>query len=181
MSALMEQRDFLRDLNQLITGRRVAQFMPPADLLVDDDGVSVYMDVPGIRGEDLDIELENDILSIRGERPFPYEDRGDAAIRRIERGFGRFERSAEAQARLDLRRRVVDARRLEILQARYGKLAVAGAGGEHHGAADDGLAVAGLHRVGAVALLERDRLGGHGDVGAELARLDRRAVGELPA
>jgi HSP20 family protein len=93
MSALMEQQDFLRDLNQLITGRRVAQFMPPADLLVDDEGVSVYMDVPGIRGEDLDIELENDILSIRGDRPFPYEDRGEAAIRRIERGFGRFERA----------------------------------------------------------------------------------------
>ena len=93
MSALMEQQDFLRDLNQVITGRRVAQFMPPADILVDDGGVSVYMDVPGIRGEDLAIELENDILSIRGDRPFPYEDRGDAAIRRIERGFGSFERS----------------------------------------------------------------------------------------
>src|SRR4051812_18380532 len=93
MSALMEQQDFLRDLNQLITGRRVTQFVPPADVLVDDEGVSVYMDVPGIRGEDLAIELENDILSIHGERPFPYQDRGEAAIRRIERGFGRFERS----------------------------------------------------------------------------------------
>jgi HSP20 family protein len=94
MSALMEQQqDFLRDLNQFISGRRVTQFVPPADVLVDDEGVTVYMDVPGIRGEDLAIELENDILSIRGERPFPYEDRGDAAIRRIERGFGRFERS----------------------------------------------------------------------------------------
>jgi HSP20 family protein len=89
----MEQQDLLRDLNQFIAGRRVAQFMPPADVLVDEEGVSVYMDVPGIRGEDLDIELENDILSIRGERPFPYEGRGDAAIRRIERGFGRFERT----------------------------------------------------------------------------------------
>src|SRR4051812_8262515 len=49
--------------------------------------------LPGIRGEDLDIELENDILSIRGDRRFAYEGRGDAAIRRIERGFGRFERS----------------------------------------------------------------------------------------
>src|ERR1700755_782021 len=96
MSALMEQQDFLRDLNQIMTGRRLAQFMPPADILVDEAGVSVYMDVPGIRGEDLAIELENDILSIRGERTLPYEDRGDAAIRRIERGFGRFERARAA-------------------------------------------------------------------------------------
>jgi HSP20 family protein len=97
----MEQQDFLRDLNQYITGRRVAQFMPPADILVDDEGVSVYMDVPGIRGEDLDIELENDILSIRGDRSFPYEDRGDAAIRRIERGFGSFERTLRVPQGLD--------------------------------------------------------------------------------
>jgi HSP20 family protein len=93
MSALMEQQDFLRDLSQLIGGRRVAQFVPPADVLVDEEGVTVYMDVPGLRPEQLEIDLENDILSIRGERPFPYEDRGDAVIRRIERGFGRFERS----------------------------------------------------------------------------------------
>ena len=97
----MEQQDFLRDLNQFITGRRVAQLVPPADLLVDDEGVTVYMDVPGIRGEDLDIELENDILSIRGDRPFPYEDRGDAAIRRIERGFGSFERTLRVPQGLD--------------------------------------------------------------------------------
>jgi HSP20 family molecular chaperone IbpA len=73
-----QQQDFLRDLNQFITGRRVTQFVPPADVLVDDEGVSVYMDVPGTRGEDLAIELENDILSIHAERPFPYQDRGDA-------------------------------------------------------------------------------------------------------
>ena len=87
-----QQQDFLRDLSQLMGGRRVAQFNPPADVLVDQDGVTVYMDVPGMSPDTLEIELENDVLSIRGERPFPYGDRGDAVIRRIERGFGRFER-----------------------------------------------------------------------------------------
>jgi HSP20 family protein len=88
-----QQQDFLRDLSQLMGGRRVGQFNTPADVLVDQDGVTVYMDVPGMSPDTLEIELENDVLSIRGERPFPYEDRGDAVIRRIERGFGRFERS----------------------------------------------------------------------------------------
>jgi HSP20 family protein len=88
-----QQQDFLRDLSQLMGGRRVAQFNPPADVLVDQDGVTVYMDVPGMSPDTLEIELVNDVLSIRGERPFAYEDRGDAVIRRIERGFGRFERS----------------------------------------------------------------------------------------
>jgi HSP20 family protein len=102
MSALMEQQqDFLRDLSDLIGGRRVAQFVPPADVLVDEEGVTVYMDVPGLAADALDIELVNDILTIRGERPFPYENRGDAAIRRIERGFGRFERSLRVPAGLN--------------------------------------------------------------------------------
>jgi HSP20 family protein len=102
MSALMEQQqDFLRDLSDLIGGRRVPQFVPPADVLVDDEGVTVYMDVPGLAAGAVDIELENDILTIRGERPFPYEQHGDAAIRRIERGFGRFERSLRVPAGLD--------------------------------------------------------------------------------
>jgi HSP20 family protein len=101
MTAMMDQQDFLRDLSQLVGARRVNQFTPPADVLVDDDGVTVHMDVPGIRAEAIDIELENDTLSIRGERPFPYEDRGDGVLQRIERGFGRFERSLRVPPGLD--------------------------------------------------------------------------------
>jgi HSP20 family protein len=102
MSALTEQQqDFMRDLSQLMDGRRVAQFNPPADVLVDQDGVTVGMDVPGMSPDTLEIELENDVLSIRGERPFAYEDRGEAVIRRIERGFGRFERSLRVPAGLN--------------------------------------------------------------------------------
>ena len=35
-------------------------FVPPADLLIDDDGVIVYMDVPGMRVEDIQIEVRAD-------------------------------------------------------------------------------------------------------------------------
>jgi HSP20 family protein len=64
----------------------------PADVLVDEEGVTVYMDVPGVPRDHLDIELENDTLTVRGERPYPYGD-GMATTRRIERSFGPFERS----------------------------------------------------------------------------------------
>jgi HSP20 family protein len=89
---------WLRDLNRLMTSDG-ATFVPPADVLVTDDGVQVYMDVPGLRPEDLEIELQNDVLTVRGERPWPYGE-GDAAWRRIERGFGRFERSLRVPAGL---------------------------------------------------------------------------------
>ena len=46
--------------------------MPPADVVTRDDGVTVFMDVPGISGDQLEIELDNDMLAVRGERPYPY-------------------------------------------------------------------------------------------------------------
>lgn len=37
-----------------------------------DNGVSVYTKVPGLRSDQVEIELENDVLAVRGERPYPY-------------------------------------------------------------------------------------------------------------
>ena len=86
---------WLRELGQVMHNHgTVGAFVPPADLLVDDDGVTVYMDVPGLRAENIQIELENDVLTVSGERPFPYaRENGAGPARRVERGFGRFQRS----------------------------------------------------------------------------------------
>ena len=60
------------------------------------------MDVPGLRSENLEIELENDTLSARGAAAPVRRRRGSAAARgrRIERSFGRFERSLRVPAGL---------------------------------------------------------------------------------
>jgi HSP20 family protein len=94
---------WLRDLNRIFTAEnRVSSFLPPADVIVTDEGVTVYMDVPGVAADQLDVELENDVLTVRGERPYPYAGHdGDGAVRRIERGFGRFERSLRVPRGLD--------------------------------------------------------------------------------
>jgi HSP20 family protein len=94
---------WLRDLSQVLQGQgATAAFVPPADVLVDDEGVTVYMDVPGLRSEHLEIELENDVLTVRGERPYPYgRDDGGGPVQRIERRFGRFERSLRVPGGLD--------------------------------------------------------------------------------
>jgi HSP20 family protein len=94
---------WLRELNQVLSNQStVGAFVPPADLLVDDQGVTVHMDVPGLHVDNLEIELENDTLTVRGERPFPYaREEGQGPARRIERGFGRFERSLRVPGGLD--------------------------------------------------------------------------------
>jgi HSP20 family protein len=95
---------WLRELGQVLHDRgTVGAFMPPADLLIDDDGVTVYMDVPGLHPDNLQIELENDTLTISGERPFPYarEEGATGLVQRIERGFGRFQRSIRVPSGLN--------------------------------------------------------------------------------
>ena len=103
MTALTEPfPPWLRDLNRFLNSEgTLSAFVPPADVLVDDDGVTVYMDVPGVGSDQLDVELENDMLTVRGERPYPYGEDADGAARRIERGFGRFERSLRVPRGLD--------------------------------------------------------------------------------
>jgi HSP20 family protein len=107
MTALAETLpDWLRELNRVVgsSQQQVASFAPPADLVEDEDGITVYLDVPGVRPEDLEIELENDVLVVRGARPFPYRAEGGegaAVVRRTERGFGRFERSLRVPQGLD--------------------------------------------------------------------------------
>ena len=96
MTALTEPfPPWLRDLNRFFNSDGTASaFVPPADLLVD-DGVTV----PGVGSDHLDGELENDMLTVRGEWLYPYGEDGDGAARRIERGFGRFERLATGGTR----------------------------------------------------------------------------------
>jgi len=93
---------WLRELSQVLHEGTAGAFVPPADLLIDDTEATVYVDVPGLRPQDIDIELENDLLTIRGERPFPYpREAGNDPVRRIERAFGKFERTIRVPRGLD--------------------------------------------------------------------------------
>ena len=109
MTMLMERFgplfELQRDFNRLLAPGG-AGFVPAADVLAGEEEVVVHMDVPGLKAEDLEIELQNDVLTVRGARPYPYADEGDGsegtyAWQLIERGFGRFERVLRVPAGLD--------------------------------------------------------------------------------
>ena len=96
-----------RDLNRFLApGATGAAYLPAADVLASEEEVVVHMDVPGLNADNLEIELENDVLTVRGERPFPYGDEGSStgggyAWQLIERNFGKFERILRVPAGLD--------------------------------------------------------------------------------
>ena len=64
------------------------------DVSETDQAVVVKMDLPGVAGKDLEISVDNNLLTIRGERKEEKEE-GDKAkqYHRIERSFGSFSRS----------------------------------------------------------------------------------------
>lgn len=81
---------------------RSRAFFPAADLLASEDEVTLVMDVPGFKTEDLEIELRDGVLRIRGERRYPYaSERAGRSIQRLERGYGSFERVLQVPKDVD--------------------------------------------------------------------------------
>ncbi|MGC1362420.1 MAG: Hsp20/alpha crystallin family protein [Silvibacterium sp.] len=69
-----------------------ASFVPPVDIYEDEHQIVLKLEVPGMKQEDLDIQLENNILTVRGERKFEKEEK-EENFHRIERRYGSFYRA----------------------------------------------------------------------------------------
>lgn len=67
-------------------------FIPAVDVYDDAQKIVLKLDVPGIKQEDLDIRLENQTLTVKGERKFEKEEK-EENFHRIERRYGSFVRS----------------------------------------------------------------------------------------
>lgn len=67
-------------------------WMPAVDIRETDDALHLSAELPGMTKENVDITLENNVLSIRGERKFEKNvDQGN--FHRVERSYGTFFRS----------------------------------------------------------------------------------------
>lgn len=65
---------------------------PAVDIAENQDEIVLRAELPGMRQEDIDIELTGDTLTLRGERKFDNEERRENFVR-VERSYGRFQRS----------------------------------------------------------------------------------------
>jgi HSP20 family protein len=82
-------QDFGRGSDELLT---TGTFVPPVDVYEDEHSISLKLEAPGISEKELDIQLENNTLTIRGERKFDKEEK-EENFHRIERRYGAFARS----------------------------------------------------------------------------------------
>jgi HSP20 family protein len=73
-------------------GGTLRGWIPAMDLVEEDDHFVLRADLPGVREEDVNIELEDNVLTISGERRAEQEDRKEGYYR-IERAVGAFSRS----------------------------------------------------------------------------------------
>ena len=77
-----------------------AAFAPAVDVYENGEKVVLKLDVPGIKEEDLDIRVENQTLTVRGERKFESEEK-EENFHRIERRYGSFFRSFSLPTTVD--------------------------------------------------------------------------------
>ena len=64
---------------------------PAVDIFETDNELVLKADVPGVEQKDIDIQLENGTLTVKGERKFNNEERGKG-FHRLERSYGSFVR-----------------------------------------------------------------------------------------
>ena len=77
-----------------------ANFVPAVDVYEDEHKVTLKLEIPGVNQDDLDIRVENQTLTIRGERKFEKEEK-EENFHRIERRYGSFARSFTLPTTID--------------------------------------------------------------------------------
>src|ERR1700739_1019831 len=76
------------------------QFAPPVDVYEDEHNITLKVEVPGIDEKDIDVRVENNVLTVHGERKFEKEEK-EENFRRVERQYGSFTRSFTLPSSVD--------------------------------------------------------------------------------
>ena len=78
---------------------RATAWAPALDISERKDAYLVTVELPGLKPEDLDITMEDGLLTIQGERQFAH-DSSEQQFHRVERRYGAFRRSITLPAHL---------------------------------------------------------------------------------
>ena len=68
-------------------------FRPRTDVRETDDSVLVTAEIPGLEDKDFEINLTEDLLTLKGEKRHEHEEKEKGEVRRVERSYGSFQRT----------------------------------------------------------------------------------------
>ena len=89
-----------REMNEGENPLTTASFVPAVDIYEDAKKVMLKLEVPGMEEKDLDIRVENNTLTVKGERKFEKDEK-EENFHRIERRYGTFFRSFSLPSTVD--------------------------------------------------------------------------------
>ena len=89
--------DFFRDGFFSTPFAQTSRWSPALDLSETDDSVIVKAELPGMDPKDVELQLHENVLTIKGEKKEETEDK-TKDVHWVERSFGRFERSIRLPA-----------------------------------------------------------------------------------
>ena len=75
-------------------------FAPPVDVYEDEHNVTLKIEVPGIEEKDIDVRVENNTLTVHGERKLEKEEKEENYLR-VERQYGSFTRTFTLPSTVD--------------------------------------------------------------------------------
>ena len=95
-------RTLQEEVNRLFTGSMPRSFdeegiargawSPSVDIYENKDGIVLEAELPGMKREDFDLSVENNVITLRGQRQFEKKNESDN-YHRVERAYGSFTRS----------------------------------------------------------------------------------------
>lgn len=95
-------RNLQEEVNRLFTGNMARAFddegiargawSPSVDIYENKEQIVLEAELPGMKREDFDVSVENNVITLRGERHFEKKDDTDN-YHRVERAYGSFTRS----------------------------------------------------------------------------------------
>jgi HSP20 family protein len=98
----VELRRMQSEMNRLFSGfsTTATRDFPPINIWLGENSVVVTAELPGVTGEDVNLSLQEDVLTLSGKRE-PKSQEQNVSWQRRERAYGSFSRAVQLPFRVD--------------------------------------------------------------------------------
>lgn len=77
------------------------EWLPPVDIYETDEEITILAELAGMKESDMDLEVTEGVLTLKGNKPYPIDKESDNYFR-LERSYGKFSRSFAIPTTVDL-------------------------------------------------------------------------------